>query len=1057
LRLGRVLGGVLLSSFAVFMACGESTSDGTPEAFSRAVPDLRVTEARLSMARRYRGCALPAEGKGESFEALGRLCAEPADLSPSVLGELAPTLRRLAALGDGSATADELHLAGVVELLSASDTPDRIDRAVESLEVASARSPPAAPLLNDLAVARLAQFEVGGQVTALLAGIEAADSARSLDPKLKSARFTLATLMERLGLPEQAASEWEAYVALDPSGPWAEEARARLARIARGESLPDVEGRVSRWIAGDAASITEVLVDEPGRVRDILINSLLPRWAESVLRGTEDERLLGQATDLGEQLALIGNDRSALETARLLAGMSGPDRAAAADAIRMHGRANALYLQARYQDAAPQAAAALATMERLDLPLAAWAANTLAANASYAGDYQAADSLFLGMVREGDRLKSNAMKGRGHWGYSLGQGRRGLLEVAMAHRDSAAMAYQEAGEREPAGFMSLLQSEVLMRQGEVDEGLRSYWMALNRLSRYRRSHRLHNTLMIGAREVSALGFRRAGLRMQLEGVAVAEASGIAQFSVEAEGQLARLYLRAGSDQRAAELARSARSRLPEIADRGMSDRNRADLNLVFAELALGTGASGAELSAVDDSLLAAQEAYESAELLSMRLRVYPLRAAVLEWAGDLSRAMALLSQGVELVEGVAEGRGSAAERATSLDGATELFDALIGLQMRAGLVSEALDTSERARAALGGASGAPGWNSDVEEIGRVLATASGSALLLEYAVLPDQLVAWLVDGGGAVESHVQALSSESLDRRIDDLRLALRRGESTRVEEQARALYRLLIEPFGRRIVAADRLFIVPDKSLHGLPFAALQNPEDGVFLTEKVQLASVPQGSLLGKRRRPDLDVTSLSSLVVGAPDLSESGLAPLPQVAIEVQAVAAVYGDHASVELDATRDRILSRLGEQEVFHFAGHALFDPLQPRRSHLVVSDGASGSAEVTSADIAALDLSGLRLVVLSACSTVSQNRTRTGGLQGLGQAFLAAGSGGIIGSLWPVDDLGAREFSVRFHQALLRVGDPVLALQQTQLSLRAAADQDPRLRGVWAAFQYLGR
>lgn len=105
---------------------------------------------------------------------------------------------------------------------------------------------------------------------------------------------------------------------------------------------------------------------------------------------------------------------------------------------------------------------------------------------------------------------------------------------------------------------------------------------------------------------------------------------------------------------------------------------------------------------------------------------------------------------------------------------------------------------------------------------------------------------------------------------------------------------------------------------------------------------------------------------------------------------------------------------------------------------------------VTASEIAAMDLSGLELVVLSACQT-GEGKTTDEGLYGLQRAFKKAGAGTIIMSLWPVSDRITREFMETFYRNLLddRLhGDKHRAFQLTKNEIRKRYP-DPI---YWAAF-----
>jgi CHAT domain-containing protein len=99
--------------------------------------------------------------------------------------------------------------------------------------------------------------------------------------------------------------------------------------------------------------------------------------------------------------------------------------------------------------------------------------------------------------------------------------------------------------------------------------------------------------------------------------------------------------------------------------------------------------------------------------------------------------------------------------------------------------------------------------------------------------------------------------------------------------------------------------------------------------------------------------------------------------------------------------------------------------------------------------VAAGDLRGLELVVLSACES-ALGRVDREGVFGLQTAFHLAGVRTVVASLWKVEDRAAQALMVEFHRNLWDRKLPRLeALRQAQRTLRR--DFDPRtgtLRGV---------
>jgi len=76
---------------------------------------------------------------------------------------------------------------------------------------------------------------------------------------------------------------------------------------------------------------------------------------------------------------------------------------------------------------------------------------------------------------------------------------------------------------------------------------------------------------------------------------------------------------------------------------------------------------------------------------------------------------------------------------------------------------------------------------------------------------------------------------------------------------------------------------------------------------------------------------------------------------------------------------------------------------------------------LTANDIATLDLSGLDMVVLSACQT-GQGAATAEGLYGLQRAFKKAGARTIVMTLWSVNDQVTCDFMVKFHELLAANG-----------------------------------
>jgi CHAT domain-containing protein len=113
---------------------------------------------------------------------------------------------------------------------------------------------------------------------------------------------------------------------------------------------------------------------------------------------------------------------------------------------------------------------------------------------------------------------------------------------------------------------------------------------------------------------------------------------------------------------------------------------------------------------------------------------------------------------------------------------------------------------------------------------------------------------------------------------------------------------------------------------------------------------------------------------------------------------------------------------------------------------------------MTAEEVAAIDLKGCELAVLSACETGLGATAGGEGVLGLQRAFHAAGCRTVVASLWRVDDAATRALMARFYANLWERKQPALeALRNAQLSV--LDDPDLGARGnphLWAAWVLSG-
>ncbi len=274
-------------------------------------------------------------------------------------------------------------------------------------------------------------------------------------------------------------------------------------------------------------------------------------------------------------------------------------------------------------------------------------------------------------------------------------------------------------------------------------------------------------------------------------------------------------------------------------------------------------------------------------------------------------------------------------------------------------------------------------------------------------------------------------------------------GGTTGAEE----LYRNLIAPL-RPYIRHPRLIIVPHGELHSLPFAALRDPRTGRYLIQDYTLSYAPSAGVLGLLHGRETPVEG-KALVLGSPEKADPRFGPIPAARKEAEAVGRLLGTPPLFGKEATEGGLYDLAGKIELLHIAAHGLYEPRSPLFSRLVLAPDQErdGNLEVHEI-LSELDLSGVNLVVLSACETARGERSRGDEITGLTRAFLHAGSPGVISTLWNIDDEAASVLMQDFYRRLLAGAAVADALREAQMSLLSRREYgDPFF---WAAFSLTG-
>jgi CHAT domain-containing protein/Tfp pilus assembly protein PilF len=502
----------------------------------------------------------------------------------------------------------------------------------------------------------------------------------------------------------------------------------------------------------------------------------------------------------------------------------------------------------------------------------------------------------------------------------------------------------------------------------------------------------------------------------------------------------------------------------------------------------------------------ARDSFSQALELTRQLKNPNLEAAVrlgFAWMErrreNLSEAQRQAEGALKLVETLRNETEDPKVRVAFFSGKQDIYELLISVLMRQyelqgsqDLIAKALWISESARAR--------NLLDNLEGQGEGIATSVLSSQEIQTRVLDHDTVL-LEYFLGRSKSYLWLMTQESLEafelpgkRELETLAMDTyaRLAKSHLPEEKAGAiaktweLSRMILGPVAGRL-GSRRLLIVTSGALQYIPFAALPDPnlplsqalQGGMWpapLALRHEIIYEPSASVSAEIRRRWADRKPASKLLAVLADgvfeiddprlsgmhLSRDGgssdpvlghLRRLPASRQEADAIAAdLPPDKVKKALgfSASRDLVTSgELGEYGTIHFATHTFFRSQLSGLAAIVLSryDGRGRKRDglLRIQDINSLSFKS-DLVVLSSCRSGLGEDVPGEGLVGFPQAFLSAGSSGVVISLWNVEDSSTAELMKRFYKNMFaRQMSLSSALQQAQIAMW----NDSRYRAPW--------
>lgn len=346
--------------------------------------------------------------------------------------------------------------------------------------------------------------------------------------------------------------------------------------------------------------------------------------------------------------------------------------------------------------------------------------------------------------------------------------------------------------------------------------------------------------------------------------------------------------------------------------------------------------------------------------------------------------------------------------------------------------------------------------------------------------------------------------SSTVDNEVKALRAALKNPRRSDVRQPARALDERVMAPVRKLLGNARTLLVSPDGTLSLVPFGAFVD-EQSRYLVESYSLSYLTTGrDLLRLQARA---VSRRGPLVIANPDFDDDGSAnpsrtsaahstpgnrsvnlagfafdPLPGTAREAEALKGILRGATVLTGSKASEAALKLVPGPSILHIATHGFFltdvrkerqegayralfnsDPSGRKlmgenpllRSGLALAGfnkGKSGTEDgvLTALEASGLDLTGTKLVVLSACETGVGDVLNGEGVYGLRRALVIAGAESQVMSLWQVNDESTRDLMIAYYKGLMSAGGRSESLRNVQLDMLRSKDRQHPF--YWASF-----
>lgn len=411
-------------------------------------------------------------------------------------------------------------------------------------------------------------------------------------------------------------------------------------------------------------------------------------------------------------------------------------------------------------------------------------------------------------------------------------------------------------------------------------------------------------------------------------------------------------------------------------------------------------------------------------------------AGLLAEKGKFDQADAQFRAALAHLESHRAALARADNRMTYLAKLIRFYDRYINFLVNRGQPEKALEVAESSRALvlderLESKPHAPVQAARMRELAR-----ASHSVFLSYWLGKDRSFLWAVTPEGIAlhelppESQIAPLVA-GYRSFIENLRDPLQSEYPA-----GKKLSEILLGRVRSLLASAQKIVLVPDRSLHSLNFETLPDPDNpSKYLIERTTLELAPSLDMLAEARPAAPRADSL--LLIGDPLQAIEEYPRLPFAASEIEVISKTFSPKKQTVLagpravpDAYRD---AGPAQFSWIHFAVHAAANQNSPLDSALILSRH-DNAYQLSAREVMTVPLTAT-LVTLSACRSAGAKTYSGEGQVGLSWAFLRAGARSVVAGLWDVTDRSTADLMADFYQQLSRDVAPVDALRHAKLTL----------------------